>query len=52
MGDWSGGVAIYTKSNISAFTRDDLGKIDKSFERVWIEIQVDGSENIIIIIGC
>ena len=45
-----GGVAIYTKSNISAFSRDDLNKIDKSFETVWIEIQIDGSKNIVI--GC
>ena len=45
-----GGVAIYTKSNISAFSRDDLNKTDKSFEIVWIEIQIDGSKNIVI--GC
>ena len=45
-----GGVAIYTKSNINAYPRDDLNKTDKSFEIVWNEIQVDGSKNIIV--GC
>ena len=45
-----GGVAIYTKSDINAFLREDLSKVEKSFETVWIEIQIDGSKNIVI--GC
>ena len=45
-----GGVAIYTKNDLSVFERDDLKVMDVNFEAVWIEIEVEKGKNIIC--GC
>ena len=45
-----GGVAIYTKSDLSVFERDGLKVMDVNFEAVWIEIEVEKGKNIIC--GC
>ena len=45
-----GGVALYAKEGISSWERDDLNKVDKSFEAVWIEIENTKSKNIVC--GC
>ena len=46
----SRGVAIYTKSNINVFKREDLNIIDRSFEAIWIVIKMEKSKNIVC--GC
>ena len=43
----AGGVGIYVKSNLTAYTRDDLSTSDIDFETVWIEINNPKTKNIL-----
>ena len=45
-----GGVAIYAKSNLKTWERDDLKIVDKNLEGVWCEIKNEKSKNIVC--GC
>ena len=45
-----GGVALYAKTDLNVFEREDLNICDKSFQAVWIEIKVEKKSNIIC--GC
>ena len=45
-----GGVALYVKSDLNVFERDDLNICDKSFQVVWVEVKVDKKKNIVC--GC
>ena len=43
----TGGVALYVKSNLDHFVRDDLSSLEDEFETLWIEINNIKDKNIL-----
>ena len=43
----AGGVALYVKSNLDHFVRDDLSSLEDEFETLWIEIKNTKDKNIL-----
>ena len=43
----AGGVALYVKSNLDHFVRDDLSILEDEFETIWIEIKNTKGQNVL-----
>ena len=43
----AGGVALYVKSNLDHFARDDLSILEDEFEMIWIEIKNTKGQNVL-----
>ena len=46
----AGGVAIYTKDNISHVVRHDLSEILTKAESLWLEVTLNGTKTVISVI--
>ena len=43
----AGGVALYVKSNLDHFERDDLSRLEDEFEKIWIEIKNNKGQHVL-----